>query len=707
MKIKNLLLSDTHDKFVFLSIGVLILIIKIISDFAFLIFNAYYLSLQSILAQIFSITLILLSGFIVSKFVRDSINVSSDSPGQEFIEDDFKIMIMNLSLLIFVSFFGKSDYQSIDELTFTSFLTYSLFYAICLGVLAFNFHFFFQWVFIRRHKRTIQFTTVVISLIVIVLFLNVFFVFSTESTKQVISVLSVLLIIQTAIFAWFLIGKNHWIHALSKKNKFRLIFISIISFISGINLLRAFNDSEFTLFVLSEKIYPGLTSAIFFSVFLIVLKNAKFLLISIMSLPSSSIMERRSSEISSLTYLNKLVADSLERDDSTLIDTVTKLAVSSTGASGGWSEIYNDEKTEIRTTVNCIPDLVLQIINESGLAVFHKNIHYPKLINNIDNFLELQHLKQYMPAINSMVIIPLNTSNERVGTLVIFDVNEYGFEKEDLILLNAFSDNIKIALDNNKLLKLSLEKERYKNELLLAKDMQQKLLPDELPQPRNYFLNAFAIPATEVGGDYYDVVYLKDGRPCILSGDVSGKGISAAFIMAQLKGVVISVAEEVSDIVNLMKKINKILHGQLDKKMFITLSAMKINDSLGSVTISRAGHTPFYIKRKNEVVTILPHGIGIGLTGSELFDSNIESINIKLLPGDSVIMITDGVNELIKENNTEIGLSGVADFISLPETDITSINKENFLKQIEQKFGIIKQIDDITFVSLTFLPNSV
>ncbi len=707
MKFKKQFLLDTQDKFVFLSIGVLIFIIKVVSDFTFLVFNAYHISSQTILAQLFSIILILLTGLIVSKFVKDSFSILSENPGQEFIEDDFKIMIMNLSVLIFVSIFGKSDYESIDELSFTVFIIHELFYFVCLAVFAFNFHFFFKWIFIRRHKRTIQFTTIVISLIVIIVMLNVFFVFSIEKTKPVISVLSVLLIIQTAIFTWFLIGKNHWIHALSRKYKLKLTFISIISFIAGINLLSALSDTEFTIFALSERIFPGLTWVMFSSVFLLVIKNAKLLLISLMSLPSSSIMERRSSEISSLTYLNKLVADSIERDDSTLIDTVTKLAVSSIGASGGWSEIYKGERIEIRTTVNCVPDIILRIIDESGLSHFHKNIFYPKLINNIEELIELRSLKQYMPVVNSMVIIPLSTSNERVGTMVIFDVNEYGFEKEDLLLLNAFSDNIKIALDNNNLLKSSLDKERYKNELLLARDMQQKLLPNKLPQPQNYLLNAFAIPAAEVGGDYYDVVYLKDGRQCILSGDVSGKGISAAFIMAQLKGVVISVAGEVSDVVNLMKKINKILYGQLGKKMFITLSALKIHDSLGSVTIARAGHTPFYIKRMNEVVTILPQGIGIGLADSELFDMSIETINIKLLPGDSIIMLTDGVNELRKGSGEEIGLSGITDFISLPDIDISSFNKDNFLQQIEQKFGIIKQIDDITLVSLTFLPNSV
>jgi len=676
-------------------------------DLTFFLFKVSQQSLQMLLAQTFSAVLILLCAIIISKFLKDTLEKSSDNLSNEFINDDFKILIINLVAITIISLFEKSDELQIIDLTLTSFIINQIIYLVMIAVFCLNYYFFFKWIFIRRHRRTVQFTAIVLATIGIVVIMNLMFAFSGEQTKKVISVLTILLIIQTAIFAWFLISKNHWLHSINKTAKIKLIIISLISIITGIKLLSLTSESDISLILFSESLLPGLTTTLFFSVFLFTIINFKIFIVSMISLPSASVMERRSSEISSLTYLNKLVADSLERDDSTLIDTVTNLAVSSIGASGGWSEVYNDGKIRIKSTVNCVADILVLIHEESQLSKFNINNKYPKLINDIGRHSELNQLKFYMPAVNSMVIVPLQNSSERVGTMIIFDNNEYGFEKEDLNLLKAFSDNIKIALDNSKLLKSSLEKERYENELLLARDMQQKLLPNKLPQPENYNLNAFAIPATEVGGDYYDVVYLKDGKPCVLSGDVSGKGISAAFIMAQLKGVVISFAGEVSDVNSLMCKINKILYGQLDKKMFITLSAMKINDSLGTVTIARAGHTPFYIKRKNDVITILPKGIGIGLADSELFDNNIESINIKLLPRDSIIMLTDGVNELVKENGDEIGLAGIAGFISSDEFDVSGIKIDNFLKQIEKKFGIIKQIDDITYVSLTFVPNSV
>ena len=77
--------------------------------------------------------------------------------------------------------------------------------------------------------------------------------------------------------------------------------------------------------------------------------------------------------------------------------------------------------------------------------------------------------------------VPLFAGDERIGTLVVIHPEEYGFENDDLKVLTAFGDNVNVALENARLLKDSIEKERYKKELILAKEMQQKLLPQFVP----------------------------------------------------------------------------------------------------------------------------------------------------------------------------------------------------------------------------------
>ena len=221
---------------------------------------------------------------------------------------------------------------------------------------------------------------------------------------------------------------------------------------------------------------------------------------------------------------------------------------------------------------------------------------------------------QIAPNAKSIIATPLYSGDERFGTLIVFGSEEYGFENNDIVMMNAYSDNVRVALDNARLLKESIDKERYKRELMLAREIEQKLLPQDLPEIKNFSIASFANPATEVGGDYYDIVYLKNGKPCILIGDVSGKGISAAFYMVLLKGVVLSVARESDGAADILRRINTTLYREMEKQMYITMSAFVIENNDGFISFARAGHLPLFINRSEGFDLITPKGLGIGLT---------------------------------------------------------------------------------------------
>ncbi|MFA6571850.1 MAG: SpoIIE family protein phosphatase, partial [Bacteroidota bacterium] len=267
---------------------------------------------------------------------------------------------------------------------------------------------------------------------------------------------------------------------------------------------------------------------------------------------------------------------------------------------------------------------------------------------------------------------------------------------------SAFSDNVSVAFENARLVKDSIEKERYKRELLLAREIEEKLLPRILPKINNYSLSAFSSPAEEVGGDYYDLVHLKDGKPCLLIGDVSGKGISAAFHMAQLKGVVLAVAPESSGASDILKRINATLYGAMEKQMYITLSAVVVNDENGNITIARAGHMPFLFKHNGDITSILPKGIGIGLAEKSFFNANIEETDCIMQKGDICLLFTDGVNELQNHKNEEFGIN------SLKQVLRYEIHKniENLLSdiriQLKNYSGNVPPHDDMTIVALEF-----
>ena len=122
--------------------------------------------------------------------------------------------------------------------------------------------------------------------------------------------------------------------------------------------------------------------------------------------------------------------------------------------------------------------------------------------------------------------------------------------------------------------------------------MQKKLLPQKLPLINNFKVEAFSIAAEEVGGDYYDFFTLGNGNTCILLGDVSGKGISAAFVMAQVKGIALALAPISFSLESFIKSINKSFYSSIDKKSFITIAGIEIVTNSNKINYIRAGHTP-------------------------------------------------------------------------------------------------------------------
>ena len=136
-----------------------------------------------------------------------------------------------------------------------------------------------------------------------------------------------------------------------------------------------------------------------------------------------------------------------------------------------------------------------------------------------------------------MVVVPLLSHEKVLGVLYATKDMEYGFDKEDVELISAFADQATIAIENSRLIEKSLERERLIREMMLAQDMPRKLLPQSLPGVVGVDIDALSSPAFEVGGDYYDFTMLDEHHLGILVGDVSGKGVSAAFYMAEMKGI--------------------------------------------------------------------------------------------------------------------------------------------------------------------------
>jgi phosphoserine phosphatase RsbU/P len=208
-----------------------------------------------------------------------------------------------------------------------------------------------------------------------------------------------------------------------------------------------------------------------------------------------------------------------------------------------------------------------------------------------------------------------------------------------------------------KLLRENAEKARMEQEMLAAREIQQKLLPPGSLRAPGLAIMAFCEPAREVAGDYYDFLRVSDSKLGVLIADVSGKGLPAGLYMAQLKVLAQSLARIHTSPSAFLMAINRVVVDIIDSKSFITMSYAVIDTTKQEMTYARAGHCPLIRVpgsapaglRRSQVLA--PDGLvlGLKLDDGQMFDAMIQEEVVPLLPDDLIVFFTDGISETMNE----------------------------------------------------------
>ena len=252
------------------------------------------------------------------------------------------------------------------------------------------------------------------------------------------------------------------------------------------------------------------------------------------------------------------------------------------------------------------------------------------------------------------------------------------------------------------------EKRRLEEELRIARDIQMSLLPDAPASVPGLAVTAACRPAREVGGDYYEFIRLDEHRLGVLVGDVSGKGTSAAFYMAELKGVVLSLTRLHQSPRQLLIEVNRILSASLDSRTFITMTYAIVDIAARRLTYARAGHTPLIYVPSAPAgpptpQVLAPDGLVVGLQidgVEEKFAELLEESTFPIAAGDLVALFTDGVTEAMNEASDLFGEERLsrtlAEQIDLPSHEL----EQRILGDVEAFAGGAEQHDDMTIVLL-------
>ena len=249
------------------------------------------------------------------------------------------------------------------------------------------------------------------------------------------------------------------------------------------------------------------------------------------------------------------------------------------------------------------------------------------------------------------------------------------------------------------------EKERIQRELEIARRVQLRFLPRSNPKIKGMDVAAFCLPAKEVGGDYYDFIEMGYRKLGVAIGDVSGKGISAAFYMTLTKGFLRSQARNLQSPRDILINMNELFYENADRGVFISMIYGVFDLAAKTLIFARAGHNPMISRRsgKGLVEEMNPPGIALGLERGDIFPRTIEEKTIGLEKNDVIFFYTDGLNEA--QNNFHEAF-GEKRLMSIVEAHC-GFSAEGLLDKMQQEIHRFTtdapQHDDMTAVVVKIL----
>jgi serine phosphatase RsbU (regulator of sigma subunit) len=272
----------------------------------------------------------------------------------------------------------------------------------------------------------------------------------------------------------------------------------------------------------------------------------------------------------------------------------------------------------------------------------------------------------------------------------------------DLEILTSLSQQIGLAAENMELLEEKLEKERIQEQLQIARRIQTSLLPETIPSIPGLELSARIRFCLEVAGDFYDLITLPDGRLMLTVGDVSGKGVGPALLMANLQASVRAMAGTGIGLPGLVARLNRLVFEASPAEYFITLFAAVYDPSARSLEWVNAGHNPPLLLGGGGCRLLDEGGLLLGVKPHEAYVSACAV----LAPGDLLLMYTDGVSEEQGPDGEEFGIERIAASAAAGRSEPLDDLLDRLELEIREFSGRDSFADDLTLLAARPSPES-
>ncbi|MDH4222266.1 MAG: SpoIIE family protein phosphatase [candidate division Zixibacteria bacterium] len=357
-----------------------------------------------------------------------------------------------------------------------------------------------------------------------------------------------------------------------------------------------------------------------------------------------------------------------------------------------------DQTTPLKTFVRTQDTSIRGVPYHFGISLtgwMLKN-QKPLLINDLSTDDRFKGIERDSGNIRSLLAVPLKLKNKMIGVLCLFNKKDNSdFTSEDLRLLTIIAIQSSQTIENARLYEEEQKLLILEDDLRTARNIQQALLPKTNPHMEDMDICGHYVPARQVGGDYYDFIQIDDSHLGIAIADVSGKGTSAALLMANLQATLRGQASINPSVRDTVSKVNLMISRSVEAGKFITLFYGILDSKNKTFTFTNAGHNhPILLNRDGNIQTLEKGGTILGIFGDTLYEEG----TVQLKPGDLLILYTDGITEAMNEKEELYKEERV---IKMLQTN-KDISAEKLSRKIVEDVlsfqGNLPQGDDITLV---------
>jgi phosphoserine phosphatase RsbU/P len=654
-------------------------------------FNIIFPLHDTIVLSIINEALVFLTVFFLYNYIQRFLHSKVDAP---------LTLVLNAGILAALIFFIVSIINAIygadkNNTGFFNSLFSILIVFVFIAAIVYIFSTFRELFFLRQKKDPITYFNTMLIFFTLCFFSHILLLFDSmlDYAHDAFYVVTIVLISLNSL-------RVSWIAFLPKRQKYYLLIISIVlSILFGFNFFMISNGNIMMRNMLST-FSPGVHTFISLVMIYGSIYFAVIFFTTLFHLPTAEAFDRKADEVSSLMDLTKLITQVFDFKE--LSSTITTLTTRVCNSQSAWLVTKTDSNYELSSVYNIGFVDADQITN----YLFGSNENEYESIEVIHNDDVNFNNKTDMQPFKSLAIAPLKVHGKINGYLFVARQRENNFDLDERKSVQAFADYAAVALENAKLIEESIEKERLEKELDVARDIQRKILPRSAPVTDKFQISALFVPAFEVGGDYYDFFELDDDRFGFVVADVSGKGIGAAFIMAEVKGVFESLSKIIFDPRELLITVNNILKTSLDRKSFVTAIYGVINKKTGKLKFARAGHTPVLHCSNGKIDRLQPAGLGMGLDYTPGFASSIKEMEIQLKNNDIVVCYSDGIPEAKNDHEEDFGYDRLDSIILANKEKDLDLISNAVMKDLSLFSRNHSQHDDITLVIFKWNQNN-